>query len=159
MADAGAADAQQVHTANPCLDRSTDRGVPMSSSDLLAQRYGLPGPRRSRGTLMVLLVVFVVVGVAFAIWGAASRERANVYSTDLGLSEVRLDSVTVTFQISLPPGRTAACTVRAVNAGLVEVGRKDIRVGPSENGQVRTSVTLRTTERAHGGGVKACVLD
>ncbi len=132
----------------------------MSSSELLAQRYGLPtGAKRSRSTLMVLLVAFVVIGVAFAVWGAASRDRANVYSTDLGLSEVSVDSVTVTFQISLPAGRTAACTVRAVNVGLVEVGRKDVRVGPSESGQVRTSVTLRTTERADGGGVKACVLD
>jgi len=134
----------------------------MTSPDMLARRYGRSrrsaDPAVTRRRLMVSLVVFVVLGVGFAAWAAAGRGRGDVAWTDLGLSQVSDTSVTVSFQLALPPGRTATCTVRAVNEGLVEVGRRDVVLGPSGNGQLRTTVTLRTTQRATGGGVKACVL-
>ncbi|MBL8932454.1 MAG: DUF4307 domain-containing protein [Kineosporiaceae bacterium] len=131
----------------------------MTSPELLAQRYGRSStPTRNRRPLTIALVAFVVIGVTFAVWASAARGRTNVTWVDLGSREVTVDSATFTFQLGLPPGDTAICTIRAVNEGLVEVGRRDVRVGPSATGQVRTSVTVRTTERAAGGGVKACVL-
>jgi uncharacterized protein (DUF58 family) len=132
----------------------------MSTPDLLAERYGRStDPNRTRRWAMIALVALVVAGVAFVVWAAASRSRVNLSWTDLGVEEVSDASATVTFQLSLPPDRRATCTVRAVNQGLVEVGRRDVVVGPSQTGQVRTRVTLPTTQKASGGGVKACVLD
>lgn len=134
----------------------------MTTPEMLAQRYGRPrrtgDPTVTRRRLMVALVVFVIVGVTFAAWAAAGRSRGDVSTTDLGLREATDSSVTIDFQVSLPPDRKAICTVRAVNEGLIEVGRRDVVVGPSSTGQLRTTVTLRTTQRAAGGGVKSCVV-
>jgi hypothetical protein len=160
MADARGADAQRMPTSAPIM--TSERGHrPMTSPELLAERYGRPAdPVRVRRRLMVTLVVFVTVAVAFVVWAAAARGRGNVEWTDLGLDQATLtpERATFTFQLALPAGDQAICTVRAVNERRTEVGRKDVVLGPSESGRLRTSVTLRTTERAAGGGVKACVL-
>jgi hypothetical protein len=132
----------------------------MSTPDVLAERYGRPAdPARNRRHLVIAAVVLLALAVVFVAWAAAARSRSNLSWTDLGLASVSDSSATVTFQLSTPPGRRATCTVRVVNQGLVEVGRRDVVLGPSDTGHVRTSVTLRTTQLASGGGVKSCVLD
>jgi hypothetical protein len=72
---------------------------------------------------------------------------------------VRGDGVTsVTFDVILPPGRSAVCSVRARNLDFAEVGRVDQEAGPFRSGSGRVTVDVRTTERAINGDVTGCVL-
>jgi hypothetical protein len=106
----------------------------------------------------VTLAVFVVAVLGFAGWVSLERSRSGVNWIELGVVPHGSRSATVSFQVSLPSGRSAVCTVRAVNDALTEVGRTDVVVGPAPTGQVRLSTTVRTAETATGGGVKACVV-
>jgi hypothetical protein len=130
----------------------------MTSPDLLRERYGRSEraavPRRA---VVIALVVFTVMAVAFAAWVAVDRSRTALQWTELGVSVQGPDQATLTFQLSLPPGSRALCAVRLVNDARTEVGRREVLLGPSETGRVRTSVTMRTTEPATAGEVRACV--
>ncbi len=141
---------------------TAERGTrPMTTPELLAERYGRStDPLANRRRLTAVFVVFVVVAVAFMAWAAAGRSRGNVEWTELGMDNASLTpgSATFEFQLSLPPGRQATCTVRAVNDRMTEVGRKDVVLGPTDSGRLITNVTVRTVELAAGGGIKACVL-
>jgi hypothetical protein len=129
------------------------------SAPIIADRYGRRrSPTRSRRSLLAVLAVFVLAGVGFATWIAVDRSRSALTWIELGVDVAGDDAATLTFQISLPPGREAVCTVRVVNDVRTEVGRRDVVVGPSATGVVRTAVTMRTTERASAGNVRDCVL-
>lgn len=126
---------------------------------IIADRYGRRAhPVRTRRVLAAALAVFVVGFLAFAVWVVYRQSQDAVTWTDLGVEVVADDAATVTFQVNLPPGATAVCAVRAVNEIRTEVGRRDVVVGPSPSGIERVEARLRTTERADGGGVRACVL-
>ena len=77
---------------------------------------------------------------------AAGRSRGNVEWTELGMDNASLTpgSATFEFQLSLPPGRQATCTVRAVNDRMTEVGRKDVVLGPTDSGRL---ITLEASPR------------
>ncbi len=131
-----------------------------SSPDaLLAERYGRRprNPARRRLALWVTLATFVVVAVVFIGWASLARVRGDVDVVDMGMSDVRTDSATFTFQVTVPPGVPVVCTVRAINVALLEVGRTDVELAATPTGRTKTSVTVRTVERAEGGGVKSCV--
>lgn len=127
-------------------------------SSILADRYGRRGDQvRTRRRLIAALVVFVVLAVGFAAWVAVERSRTALTWTELGITVPSDDSATVTFQVDLPAGAQAVCTVRVVNEVRTEVGRRDVVLGPSSGEVIRTEVRLRTSERASAGGVRDCV--
>ncbi len=129
------------------------------SAPIIADRYGRRrDPVRTRRSLLAVLAVFVVTAVGFAVWVATERGRTALTWTELGVDVAGDEAATLTFQLSLPPGRQAICTVRVVNEVRTEVGRRDVVVGPARTGVVRTTVEMRTSERATAGGVRDCVL-
>jgi len=135
-------------------ERSTAGG------SVLEQRYGTgpADPRRTRRRLTATLVGFVVLAVAFAGWASLHQAGAAVTWNDLGFVTPPDDAhATVRVRIDLPPGGSAVCTVHALNVAQTEVGRTDVRVGPTSTGVVSLSVPLRTSERAAAAGVKACI--
>jgi hypothetical protein len=132
----------------------------MADASVLAQRYGRgpDDPRRTRRRLAVALVGFTALAAGFAGWAAVHRADSSVTWNDLGFVSPPDDShATVAVRIEFAPGGSAVCTVRAVNAVQTEIGRADVRIGPSASGVVTLDVPLRTSERATAAGVKACV--
>jgi len=123
-----------------------------------ADRYGdRPRSATVRRRLIVAFVAFAAAVMALAAWAAVERYRTGISWIELGLTARDETSATLTFQVSMPAGRTAVCTVRAVNEGLAEVGRQDITVGPSQEGSIRVTATIKTSERASAGSVKTCI--
>lgn len=132
----------------------------VADPSIIADRYGRrSASSASRHRTVILFGVLIAALVGFAAWTALDSSRDQVTWSDLGVDVRADDTAVVRFQVELTPGRSAICAVRVVNDVRTEVGRRDIRIGPSADGVIRTETTVRTTERGDGGGVRTCVLD
>lgn len=120
-----------------------------------ADRYGRAVP--SQRKMVILGAVLVASITAWVAWASFGSGNPVTYSK---LSQHVVDQtlVDVTFQVAMPPGKRAICTVRAVNTGRTPVGNVDVTVGPSTDRSFSVTVRLPTMEQAAAGDVKACVL-
>lgn len=123
-----------------------------------ADRYGRATTSSTRrlvivGTLIVSLIT------AWVIWDAMAMAGHKVSHSLVSQQILGPTRVDVTFAITLEPGRRAACTVYALNAGKTIVGNVDVTVGPSQEREFISTVQVPTMEQAIGSQVKACVLD
>lgn len=124
---------------------------------LPAGRYG-GTTRRGRVTMWALGGTMALLLVAWAAWVAVGVARQPVQWSD-AIAAARPDgSVEVTFQVTIKPGRTAVCTVEALNVGFDRVGVVDVTVGPAITERITVRAIVPTSERAVSGDVKACVV-
>jgi len=120
-------------------------------------RYGAPRKRLPRRLRIGLAVGAIVVAVMLAAW-LAFANREPVAWSDQAYKVVDDTTTTVVFEVTMAPGTTAVCTVRALNARFGEVGLVDVAVGPSRQRAVRATATIPTSEKAVTGTVKACAV-
>lgn len=123
-----------------------------------ADRYGRASSPTSPRKMIILGAVLVTFITAWVFWGAFAFTSAKVSFSLLQQQVVDPTRTEVTFMISLDPGKKAACTVQALNAGKTIVGRVDVTVGPSTQKEFTSTVQVPTMEQAVGSQVKACVL-
>ena len=114
--------------------------------------------RRRQWITYVLAAAVIVATVAMAV--KLYRQYYNpAYDVTIvsvtGLSDTE---VTVTFDVAVPPGEGATCTVRAHTRDGERVGEATIIVPPAPPGQSRsrTTYTLTTTKRPMTGEVPGC---
>jgi hypothetical protein len=140
-----------------------DHDVTMST-DPLADRYGRPArgtgpsgrPRLSVGA-RIAVAAALSVGVAGAAWFAWSDAQRNPVSfREIGFSVKGPEQVSVTFDVLMPPGTTAVCTVTALSPNYAEVGSLDVEVGPGARDTIRVTADVRTTQEATTGVVDRC---
>jgi hypothetical protein len=122
-------------------------------------RYGRRrAPRRRRGWLPVIAAVLAVT-IAILIAVRLYRQYGNpLYDAAvIRVTELADDHVTVEFQVTVPAGGSASCTVRARATSGAEVGRETIDVR-AEPGQTRAVAVhrLATTQRARVAEVPGC---
>ncbi|WP_318842864.1 DUF4307 domain-containing protein [Myceligenerans pegani] len=134
------------------------------STDPLADRYGRPArgtgpsgrPRLSTGA-RIAIGAALAAGVAGAAWFAWSDAQRNPVSfRDIGFSVESAEQVSVTFDVMMPPGTTAVCTITALDPSYAEVGSLDVEVGPGERDAIRVTAEVRTTQEATTGVVDHC---
>ena len=117
-----------------------------------------PRPKLSVGA-RIAVVLALAAGVAIAAWFTiADTQRDPVTFTDVGFSVESPEEVEVTFDVSMPPGTEAVCTVTALSKNFAEVGAVDVEVGPDTARTARHTVTIATTELATTGVVDHCDL-
>ncbi|GAA1861291.1 DUF4307 domain-containing protein [Myceligenerans crystallogenes] len=134
------------------------------STDPLAERYGRsargadPSGRRPLTTgARVAIGAALAAGVLVAAWFAWSDAQRNpVEYQEIGFSIESAEQVTVTFDVMMPPGGAAVCTVKALAPNYAEVGSLDVRVAPSDTGSQRLTAEVRTTSEATTGVVDNC---
>jgi hypothetical protein len=115
-----------------------------------------PRPKLSVGA-RIAVAVALAAGVAGAAWFTiVDTQRDPVTFTDVGFSVTSPEAVEVTFDVSMPPGTEAVCTVTALSKNFAEVGAIDVTVGPDEARTSRQTVTIATTELATTGIVDHC---
>jgi hypothetical protein len=115
-----------------------------------------PRPKLSVGA-RVAVALALAAGVALAAWFTiVDTRRDPVTFTDVGFSVTSPEEVDVTFDISMPPGTEAVCTVTALSRNFAEVGAVDVEVGPDTARTTRHTVTIATTELATTGVVDHC---
>lgn len=117
-----------------------------------------PRPKLSVGA-RIAVALALAAGVAIAAWFTiVDTQRDPVTFADVGFSVTSAEAVDVTFEVSMPPGTEAVCTVTALSKNYAEVGAVDVEVGPDEARTTRHTVTIGTTELATTGIVDHCDL-
>jgi hypothetical protein len=105
-----------------------------------------------------LAAIVVVAGVAIAVKLFNQYDQAPYQVSNVATTRVTDASITVAFDVTLPAGSGASCTVVAATGDGQEVGTAEIAVPPAPAGQQSTHVTytLKTSQRAFGGQVPGC---
>jgi Domain of unknown function (DUF4307) len=112
--------------------------------------------RRPRGWTVAGGVVGLVVAVLVG-WWTLRNEGQRITATTIGYQVQSDTAVTVSFDVSRPPGLPVSCTVRALDGHFTVVGSVDIVVPPEGERVVHLDKVVRTTSRAVTGVVQDCV--
>jgi hypothetical protein len=108
--------------------------------------------------MIVLGTVLVTLLTVWAAWAVISFTNKSVHFSKLSDRVVDQTRTEITFQVTMPPGRRAVCTIRALNLGKTQVGVLDTTVGPSATKTFTATAQVPTMEQAAGVEVKACML-
>jgi len=130
----------------------------------LDARYGRTPDRRQR-VLVGTIALAAGLVLAFAGWlvwtGVASGSvggQAAFESNDTGYTVVNDHEVSVTWDFTVNPGRSARCAVQALGPTFSIIGWKIVDVPASTTRTRQLTETLRTTERAASGLIYRCWL-
>ncbi|MDG4763854.1 DUF4307 domain-containing protein [Solwaraspora sp. WMMD406] len=124
-----------------------------------AGRYGRRrAPRRRRPWVTALLATVAVLAATavaarlYTLYGDPAYDPEVITYTDVTEEQILID-----FAVTVPPGGSAVCLVRARSRDGAEVGRAEVTVAaqPGER-LVRTTYRLETDSRAFLGEVPRC---
>lgn len=124
-------------------------------SPQLRARYGLAATARWKRTAGWVVAAMLVVGVVWAGWLLSSP------AVTWQLLLFRVDSptlVTMRFEVSRPPDRTAVCVLRAQDWNHQDVGYATVTIPPGA-GLVQPTYPLATRASAVNAEVLGCALD
>jgi hypothetical protein len=124
----------------------------------LDARYGRRPPlsRRARWGAIVVAAALVLAG---GIWFVAgSLGGSTVETNDIGHRVNDQYSVTVNFELSVPPGSATSCALQAQNEQHGIIGWKIVDIPPSDRFTRSFTQTVRTAERAFTGLIYRCWL-
>jgi hypothetical protein len=143
------------------LDESDDatHSAPVESA-VIESRYGRTPARkrRDRQILWALGGIFVLVLGAWVLWTGLDGASTQIEARDIAHTIVDEHTVSVTFEVSLPAGRTASCAVQALNESYSVVGWKIIDLPPSALYNRSFTQILRTTDLSNTGLIYECWL-
>ncbi|WP_162942855.1 DUF4307 domain-containing protein [Cryobacterium soli] len=130
----------------------------MSSN--LDKRYGrTPGTRlRERRVLWIVAGAFAVVLTAWVVWAGLDGAGPSIEARDTRHSIIDENSISVTFEVSLPTGTPSSCAVQALNESFTVVGWKVIDLPPSDQYNRSLTEVLHTTELSNTGLIYRCWL-
>lgn len=101
---------------------------------------------------VVGLVAAVLLGVL-----TLRNEGQRISATTVAYRVESDTSVTVSFDVSRPPGTAVTCTIRAMDGHFTPVGSASVVIPVTEDRVVHQESTVRTTTRAVTGVVQDCV--
>lgn len=132
---------------------------PASALDIDA-RYGRSpsAGRRNRWIAIGTAIAFVVVFAAWVVWGGLFSPAAELESSDIGHTLVNQHEIDVTWELTVPTGRTSSCAIQALNESYTVVGWNVVKL-PASDTRTRTfTEPVRTTELALTGLIYRCWL-
>lgn len=123
----------------------------------LAARYGHTRRRRMRVRLLawVTAAMFVVVFTVWVIW-AGLGGSAQIQAQGTGHSFPSENVVSVSYEITMPPGTAATCAVQALNESFAIVGWKIVSIPASEKRTRAFTQLLHTSEPSTTGLIYRC---
>ncbi len=132
----------------------------MAVSSNLDKRYGrTPGTRlRERRVLWIVAGAFAVVLTAWVVWAGLDGAGPSIEARDTRHSIIDENSISVTFEVSLPTGTPSSCAVQALNESFTVVGWKVIDLPPSDQYTRSLTEVLHTTELSNTGLIYRCWL-
>ena len=132
----------------------------MALSSNLDTRYGRAPNRgtRDRRLLYVVAGLLAVVLLAFVVWVGLGASEPLIETRDIRHSIIDADTVSVTFEASIPVGRSASCAVQALNEAFTVVGWKIVDLPASTVYSRSTTTDVRTTEQSNTGLIYRCWL-
>lgn len=123
--------------------------------DLLAERYG----KKSANPRLFRL--FAYLGIGTLAIGTVLLGLANwspIQSTTVGFRVISPWQTEVDFEIQMPPGKAADCTLEALNNSFAVVGHIKRSFGPFDQLITTHTASINTFEEAVTGLVDNCSL-
>ncbi|MEG3614485.1 DUF4307 domain-containing protein [Isoptericola haloaureus] len=130
-----------------------------------ADRYGTAGPAggsaRRGGPLgrgaKAAIAAALTAAVAGTAWFATLRQADDPVAHDMVSFDVLgPEEIEVTFQVHMPVGTTATCTIEALAPSYAQVGTLDVPVGPAQTRTSAYEVTVGTSQEATSAVVAGC---
>jgi len=114
----------------------------------LDERYGRTpsDDQRSRRILIAGAVVLALVLTGWIVWGGLSGTNASLETRDLGYSGATETSLTVQWEVSVPPGTEVRCALQALNSSFGIVGWSIVDIPASTERTRVFAQELRTAE-------------
>lgn len=132
----------------------------MPESSNLDDRYGRTpsSTRRDRRLRWIVAGVFAVVLTGWVVWAGLDGAGPSIETRDTRHQIIDDDSISVTFEVSLPTGTASSCAVQALNETFTVVGWKVIDLPPSESYTRSLTEIVHTTELSNTGLIYRCWL-
>jgi hypothetical protein len=124
----------------------------------LDARYGRTPKKRKRDRRIYVIgaIAIAAVMIAWVIWGGLDSASASLDAEDAGATIVNPTSVRISYQISMPVGKTARCALQVQNAAHSIIGWKVVDV-PASKGFTNTySTIVKSAEKPDGGSIYEC---
>ncbi|MGO4784111.1 DUF4307 domain-containing protein [Cryobacterium sp. W22_MBD10_FK3] len=130
----------------------------MSSN--LDQRYGrTPGSRRrDRRVLWIVAAAFALILTGWVVWAGLDGAGPAIEARDTRHQIIDENSISVTFEVSLPTDTPASCAVQALNETFTVVGWKVIDLERSSDYTRSFTEIVKTTELSNTGLIYRCWL-
>jgi zona occludens toxin (predicted ATPase) len=127
---------------------------------VLAERYGhTPRDRRRvRRWAWVAASAFAVVLGAWLLWGGVLESLDTVDAQNTAHTVVSDHEVSVSWTVTVDPGRSASCALQALNESFSIVGWKIVEIPPSTERARSITESVRTTEQSVTGLIYRCWL-
>ncbi len=139
-------------TANERVDRP--------DAAALDARYGRTPEkkRRDRWIYLIAGVLCAVVVVTWVIWAGLDQAGSTLDAQDTGHQIVDDRTVSISYQLSMPVGRTASCALQVQNEAHAIVGWRIVKIPASTNYTTGYTETVRSSERGVTGLIYRCWL-
>jgi hypothetical protein len=123
------------------------------------ERYGRRAAGVARARWVKVVAVTAIAGaVAVAAWFAfAQSDGSPVTAEVVSFHVINSERMDVTFQVSMPAGSTAVCTLGALAQDFAQVGSHEVTVGPSTAGTAQYAATVQTSSLAVAATIDGCI--
>ncbi|AZS37312.1 hypothetical protein CVS47_01946 [Microbacterium lemovicicum] len=126
----------------------------MTTSDTLDERYGrVRTPRQTWTRAIVIAVAAVIIGGFAWITVASTLDDVQAEGTAYTIDD---SGVTVSFQISIPAGRSVACALEAQDEEHGVVGFRVVEIPAADQHTRAFRETIPTVAPATTGLVNSC---
>lgn len=129
--------------------------TPTTTQDMLDERYGRASTPRRKWTIGLIVAAGVLIAGLFA-WMTISNALDDVSADATGFTVEDARTVTISFQVTAPVGRSVACVLEAQDEDHGVVGWKIVELPASETHARAFRETIPTTAEATTGLVNAC---
>ncbi len=124
----------------------------------LQARYGTRPTRGRRYWSWIAIALLAGALGAWLLWSAFTSPSSKLDFKDLGFSQVDPHGITISWQLTAPPGTNAECALQALNSRFGVVGWKIVEVPAAETRTRTFTERLRTSETAETGLIYRCWL-
>jgi Domain of unknown function (DUF4307) len=127
----------------------------MTTQQMLDERYGRTRTPARRWVIGVAIAIGAAVVVLFG-WFTVADSLDAVDADTTGFEVVDTHSVTLSFQIAAPPGRSVACAIEAQDEQHGVVGWRVVEIAAAESSTRAFREVILTTAEATTGFVNSC---
>ncbi|MHA6669083.1 DUF4307 domain-containing protein [Homoserinimonas sp. A447] len=126
----------------------------------LDARYGRTRQksRRDRTIAWVGAIAFVLVFTAWVVWVAFDGTGDTIGSRDIGHKVIDDRTVSISYDVSMPPGTSARCALQVQNESHNIVGWKVVDIAASDSYTQAFTDMVRTTQLGVTGLIYRCWL-
>ncbi len=126
----------------------------------LDARYGRSPGKRRRDRWMAVggaVAVAIVIG-AWVIWAGLDMASGGLDSQDIGHRVLNDREVSISYQVTMPPGSTASCALEVENEAHAIVGWKIVDIPASTTSTNAFKNVVRSSELGVTGLIYRCWL-